>query len=120
MNSISKNKQKQRNVIMVGFFIILMALILTMIPAYAEPAVPDALNEMLTNIIFYVGLIFQTIGILLGIYAIGQMIMAYKDAKPGCKDKSGDIACSSVYLDYIATDYKRHEFAGNADWKIRR
>lgn len=98
MNSISKNKQKQRNVIMVGFFIVLMALILTMIPAYAEPAVPDALNEMLTNIIFYVGLIFQTIGILLGLYAIGQMIMAYKDENPDAKIKAATLLVVAFIL----------------------
>lgn len=98
MNMMSTNTKKRKKLMMIGTFMVMATLMLTFFVVFAAPNVPDTLNEMLTNVIFYVGLIFQTVGIFLAVYAIGQMIMAFKDENPDAKTKAATLLVVAIIL----------------------
>lgn len=100
MNEISTNVSRRNKLMTVGIVLIAATLMMTFVFAFAAPqqTVPGDLQELLENMVFYVGLIFQAVGILLGIYAVGQMIMAFKDENPDAKAKAATLLVVSVIL----------------------
>lgn len=98
MSMMSTNTKKRNKLMMMGTFMVITTLMFTFLVAFAAPAVPDTLNDMLTKVIFYVGLIFQTVGIFLAVYAVGQMIMAFKDENPDAKTKAATLLVVAIIL----------------------
>lgn len=98
MSEMSTNTSRRDQLMKMGAMLIVMTLIMTCIFAFAAPEVPGDLKELLDNMIFYVGLIFQVVGVLLAIYAVGQMIMAFKDENPDAKTKAATLLVVSIIL----------------------
>lgn len=99
MNLAMKMKLSNKKTVILGVVMVcIMAIAFTILPAFADNTVPPQLTELLDSMIFYVGLIFQTVGILLGIYAVGQMIMAFKDENPDAKTKATTLLVVAIIL----------------------
>lgn len=91
--SISK-----KQLIMGAALLCMMAFICTITPAFAKPTVPNGLAEVVGDFVFYIGLIFQVVGVLIGVYAAGQMIMAFKDDNPDAKTRASTLLVVAFIL----------------------
>ena len=81
-----------------GAIICLMALMITIVPTFAATGIPSELKAILDDMIYYVGLIFQVVGVFLGIYAVGQMIFSFKDDNPDGKARAATLLVTALIL----------------------
>lgn len=89
----------KKHLIMGVVLLCMMAFMITVTPAFATtPEVPDDLAEVVGKFVFYIGLIFQVVGVLLGVYAAGQMIMAFKDDNPDAKTRASTLLVVAFIL----------------------
>jgi len=98
MNVMTQKLNMKKQLIICGIFVCLVALAFTIVPAFAAATTPPELSKLMDTMIGYVGLIFRVIGIILAIYAIGQMIMAFKDENPDAKTKATTLLVVSIIL----------------------
>lgn len=88
----------KKHLVMGVALLCVMALMVTITPAFAKPTVPGNLKEVVESFVFYIGLIFQVVGVLLGVYAAGQMIMAFKDDNPDAKTRASTLLVVAFIL----------------------
>ena len=88
----------KKHLIMGAVLLCMMAFMITVTPAFADPAVPNGLANVVGDFVFYIGLIFQVVGVLIGVYAAGQMIMAFKDDNPDAKTRASTLLVVAFIL----------------------
>ena len=95
--TMSKPNIGKRQLLMTAVLLGLLTAMVTICPAFAADA-PSELTSILGTLLEYIGIIFRAIGILLAIYAFGQMILAFKDENPDAKSKSASILVVGILL----------------------
>lgn len=95
--TVSKPNIGKRQLIFTAVLLGFLTGLLTISPAFAAE-VPPELTSILGTLLEYIGIIFRGIGILLAIYAFGQMILAFKDENPDAKSKSASILVVGILL----------------------
>lgn len=98
MNVMTQKLDMKKQLVVCGILVCLVALALTIVPSFAAATAPPELSQLLDTMIGYVGLIFRAVGIILAIYAIGQMIMAFKDENPDAKTKATTLLVVAIIL----------------------
>ena len=97
--TMSKPNIGKRQLLMTAVLLGLLTVLVTISPAFAAGATaPSELTSILGTLLEYIGIIFRAIGILLAIYAFGQMILAFKDENPDAKSKSASILVVGILL----------------------
>ncbi len=94
----SKTEINKKHFIMAGVLICVVAILLTTTTAFADVKLDSSLTNLLETIIDYLGLIFRVVGILLLAYAVGQMILAFKDDNPDAKTKASTLIVVAFIL----------------------
>lgn len=98
MNVMAQKTNTKKQLIACGILVCLVALVLTIVPTFATASAPPELSKLMEQMIGYVGLIFRVVGIILAVYAIGQMIMAFRDENPDAKTKATTLLVVSIIL----------------------
>ena len=70
---------------------------LSVVSAFANAAAGDV-QDILTNFTSIIYLVFQGIGFILGVYAAGTLIMAFKNDDPDSKIRSGTMLIIAIVL----------------------
>lgn len=96
--TMSKPRIVSRQLVLTALLLGALTVMITVSPAFAAAATPPELTEILENLLGYIGIIFRGIGILLAIYAFGQMILAFKDENPDAKSKAASILVVGILL----------------------
>ena len=79
-------------------FTVFMMTMLTMVPALASGAPTATVGEILERMISIIGMIFVAVGIILAIYSVGQLILAFKNEDADSKSRASTLLVVSIIL----------------------
>lgn len=89
---------KRLNIIMIAGFILFAFFLFVSPVAAADVDATETIKEILNKFIKIVELIFQTIGVILSVYAVGQLILAFKNEDSDSKSKSSALLAVGILL----------------------
>lgn len=95
--TMTKHGIGKKQMITIAVVVALCTVLFTISPAFAVDT-PRELTAILEDMLDYVGIIFRAVGIILAIYAVGQMVLAFKDENPDAKSKSASILVVGILL----------------------
>lgn len=76
-----------------------MMVMFTTVPAYAsEVEGSDEVREILTQMVNIVGMIFTAVGIILAVYSVGQLVLAFKNEDADSKSRASTLLIVSIIL----------------------
>ncbi len=81
-----------------SYFTVFMMTMLTMVPALASGAPTATVGEILERMISIIGMIFVAVGIILAIYSVGQLILAFKNEDADSKSRASTLLVVSIIL----------------------
>lgn len=90
--------RKQKVMFAVAVVATFAAAFLLVQTAFAADAYVSTLQDLLTEMSDIIGVIFRAVGIILGIYAVGQLILAFKDENPDGKTRGATLLVVAVVL----------------------
>lgn len=92
-----QNSKKKR---MITTIAVLSALtiVFCICPAFAADEYMGVIEAIVKSMTGVIGNIFKVVGILLGTYAIGSLIMAFKNEDPDSKTKASTLLVVSIVL----------------------
>lgn len=73
-------------------------LMMVMVPTLAETDYTTTITDIVEEIVGIVGLIFQVVGVVLLIYAIGQLVLAFKNDDANSKSSASTLLVVGVVL----------------------
>lgn len=109
-NVITNQKTKEeviRQWVTFGIIALMVAFTMftIMTPAFAE--VPkeskDTVKSVLQNMIDIVGLVFQAVGVVLSVYSVGQLVLAFKNEDADSKSRASTMLVVGVLLIALPT-----------------
>mgnify|MGYP007016529449 FL=1 len=96
MNQIAKNKNK-RSFFITAFALCAMATLAMTCPVFAADYTSN-IKSILDKMIDVVGTIFSAVGIILGVYSVGSLIMAFKNEDADSKSRASTMLIVSIVL----------------------
>ncbi len=81
-----------------SYFTVFMMTMLTMVPALASGTPTATVGEILERMISIIGMIFVAVGIILAIYSVGQLILAFKNEDADSKSRASTLLVVSIIL----------------------
>ena len=81
-----------------SYFTVFMMTMLTMVPALASGAPTATVGEILERMISIIGMIFVAVGIILAIYSVGQLVLAFKNEDADSKSRASTLLVVSIIL----------------------
>lgn len=81
-----------------SYFTVFMTTMLTMVPAFASGAPTATVGEILERMISIIGMIFVAVGIILAIYSVGQLVLAFKNEDADSKSRASTLLVVSIIL----------------------
>ena len=90
-------KKERKIVFCIASVILLAALFIIITPAYASNYTTQIQNVM-SNMIGIVGTIFQAVGVILTVYAVGQLVLAFKNEDANSKSSASTLLVVGIVL----------------------
>lgn len=95
MGTISKsNKLLTNKYLYAGVFMLLTVTMLTINPAFADASISSIVSQMIEII----EQIFVAVGVILAVYSVGQLIMAFKNEDPDSKSRASTMLVVAIVL----------------------
>lgn len=67
-------------------------------PAFAEVAGQQTVKDILEEMISIVGLVFSAVGVILAVYSVGQLVLAFKNEDADSKSRASTMLVVAVIL----------------------
>lgn len=91
--------KKERYFTFAMFFVITVMVMLAVInPAFAATNYVTRIRTIMNNMVTIVGVIFQAVGAILSIYAVGQLILAFKNEDANSKSSASTLLVVGIVL----------------------
>lgn len=91
--------KKERYFAFAMFFVITVMVMLAVInPAFAATNYVTRIRTIMNNMVTIVGVIFQAVGAILSIYAVGQLILAFKNEDANSKSSASTLLVVGIVL----------------------
>lgn len=82
-----------------SYFTVFMMTMVTMVPVFASSGNPTAtVSEILERMISIIGMIFVAVGIILAIYSVGQLVLAFKNEDADSKSRASTLLVVAIIL----------------------
>ena len=95
MGTISKpNKLLTNKYLYAGAFMLLTVTMLTINPAFADASISSIVSQMIEII----EQIFVAVGVILAVYSVGQLIMAFKNEDADSKSRASTMLVVAIVL----------------------
>lgn len=95
MGTISKpNKLLTNKYLYAGVFMLLTVTMLTINPAFADASISSIVSQMIEII----AQIFVAVGVILAVYSVGQLIMAFKNEDADSKSRASTMLVVAIVL----------------------
>lgn len=101
INHEDKKKERMNLFLTVGIIALITAIFVLCVvdPTFASAASAEGkIKEVLTKIIKIIGLIFQAVGVVLSVYSIGALILAFKNEDADSKSRASTMLVVGVVL----------------------
>ncbi len=99
MYKLQTLNKRQRIAMTLALVAIVGGMILMMInPTFAATNYVTTIKNVMNNMINIVGTIFQTVGVILSVYATGQLIMAFKNEDANSKSTASTLLVVGIVL----------------------
>ena len=91
--------KKERYFTFAMFFVIAVMVMLAVVnPAFAASNYVTRIRTIMNNMVTIVGVIFQAVGAILSIYAVGQLILAFKNEDANSKSSASTLLVVGIVL----------------------
>ena len=95
--------KKERYFTFAMFFVIAVMVMLAVVnPAFAATNYVTRIRTIMNNMVTIVGVIFQAVGAILSIYAVGQLILAFKNEDANSKSSASTLLFVGIVLIAVA------------------
>lgn len=91
------NRREQRLLASAVVFLTMAALCMILTPAFASGYV-GTIQGIMDKMVDIVGTIFQAVGVILSIYAVGQLILAFKNEDANAKSQASTLLVVGIVL----------------------
>ncbi len=100
MNVIYTKKEKMYKFLNVAVIVLMIAFAAFVLinPAFAADDPTEKIKEILNKIVSVIELIFQAVGAILSVYAIGQLVLAFKNEDSDSKSRASTLLVVGVVL----------------------
>lgn len=99
MTPESKMSKKERIITLAALFaIVTLTMLLVVSPAFAANNYVSTIRTIMNNMVTIVGVIFQAVGAILSIYAVGQLILAFKNEDANSKSSASTLLVVGIVL----------------------
>ena len=99
MTPESKMSKKERIITLAALLaIVTLTMLLVVSPAFAANNYVSTLRTIMNNMVTIVGVIFQAVGAILSIYAVGQLILAFKNEDANSKSSASTLLVVGIVL----------------------
>ena len=99
MTPESKMSKKERIITLAALLaIITLTMLLVVSPAFAANNYVSTIRTIMNNMVTIVGVIFQAVGAILSIYAVGQLILAFKNEDANSKSSASTLLVVGIVL----------------------
>lgn len=100
INHEDKKKERMKLFLTVGIIALITAIFVLCVvdPTFADVSAEGKIKEVLTKIIKIIGLIFQSVGVVLSVYSIGALILAFKNEDADSKSRASTMLVVGVVL----------------------
>ena len=96
MRTQKKQFALNKYLFMAGLFL-LTATLFTVNPVFAADAA-GTIKDIMEQMIGYVGMIFVAVGVILAVYSVGQLIMAFKNEDADSKSRASTMLVVAIVL----------------------
>lgn len=99
MTPESKMSKKERIITLAALLaIVTLTMLLVVSPAFAANNYVSTIRTIMNNMVTIVGVIFQAVGAILSIYAVGQLILAFKNEDANSKSSASTLLVVGIVL----------------------
>lgn len=96
--STRKRTLSAKRMTFASYFTVFMMIMLTMVPAFASGGATATVSAILEKMISIIGMIFVAVGIILAIYSVGQLVLAFKNEDPDSKSRASTLLVVAIIL----------------------
>lgn len=98
MTSTKSNVFSVKRMAFASYFTVFMMIMLTMIPVFASGSPTATVGEILERMIDIIGMIFVAVGIVLAVYSVGQLVLAFKNEDADSKSRASTLLVVAIIL----------------------
>lgn len=99
MTPESKMSKKEKIITLAALLaIVTLTMLLVVSPAFAANNYVSTIRTIMNNMVTIVGVIFQAVGAILSIYAVGQLILAFKNEDANSKSSASTLLVVGIVL----------------------
>lgn len=95
---MNMNKRERYFTFTMFFIIAVMVALAVINPAFAATSYVTRIRSIMSNMVTIVGVIFQAVGAILSIYAVGQLILAFKNEDANSKSSASTLLVVGIVL----------------------
>ena len=95
---MNMNKRERYFTFAMFFIITVMVALAVINPAFAATNYVTRIRTIMNNMVTIVGVIFQAVGAILSIYAVGQLILAFKNEDANSKSSASTLLVVGIVL----------------------
>lgn len=95
---MNMNKKERYFTLTMSFVIAVMVMFAVINPAFAATNYVTRIRTIMNNMVTIVGVIFQAVGAILSIYAVGQLILAFKNEDANSKSSASTLLVVGIVL----------------------
>lgn len=95
---MNMNKKERYFTLTMFFVIAVMVMFAVINPAFAATNYVTRIRTIMNNMVTIVGVIFQAVGAILSIYAVGQLILAFKNEDANSKSSASTLLVVGIVL----------------------
>ena len=95
---MNMNKRERYFTFAMFFIITVMVALAVINPAFAATSYVTRIRQIMNNMVTIVGVIFQAVGAILSIYAVGQPILAFKNEDANSKSSASTLLVVGIVL----------------------
>lgn len=96
LKSMNKKERVVMAVTMMAIISVMMLLVVN--PAFAVTNYVTTIRTTLNNMVKIVGIVFQAVGVILSVYAVGQLVLAFKNEDANSKTTASTLLVVGIIL----------------------
>ena len=96
MQTLSLKRNEKQLLFAIAFTVLAGALLIC--PTFAAVQGTDNVKDILNSMIDIVGLVFSAVGVILAVYSVGQLVLAFKNEDADSKSRASTMLVVAIVL----------------------
>lgn len=96
MQTLSLKRNEKQLLFAIAFTVLAGALLIC--PTFAAVQGTDNVKDILNSMIDVVGLVFSAVGVILAVYSVGQLVLAFKNEDADSKSRASTMLVVAIVL----------------------